>query len=148
MTSGRKLPRRQVGQKRSQVHEGFLGPKVCKETLTGRFSSLSFSYLAIYLAVPGLEFRHAGSLAAACKLYCGMGSSFLGLGLNPGLLHWERWVLATRPPGKSPGTFSSVGQGSLSQVPCIRTTLLWTEALRRSEPGLFSPAPPVLSHDA
>ena len=74
-------------------------------------------YLFIYLAVPGLscstqdlfQLQHVESLVVAHGLLvvaCGI--QFPDQGWNPGSLHWEREVLATGPPGKSPAEFISV----------------------------------------
>ena len=53
-------------------------------------------FLCIYLAVPscGCGMR---------TLSCSMWNWFPDQGSNPGPLHWEHRVLATGPPGKSPG---------------------------------------------
>ena len=56
-----------------------------------------FKCLFIHLAIPGSKLWHSGFLVAAC------GISFPDRGLNPGFLHWEWRVLASGPPGKSPG---------------------------------------------
>ena len=71
-----------------------------------------YIYLFIYqhLAVPGLgcsiKYLHCGmqdSFVVSCELLvvtCGI--CFPDKRLNKGSLHWECWVLAPGPPGKSP----------------------------------------------
>ena len=45
-----------------------------------------------------------GALVASCELLgAASGIWFPGQALNPGPLHWEHGVLASGPPGKSPG---------------------------------------------
>ena len=62
---------------------------------TGVFSFYMF-YLKknvfIYLAMPGLS--------------CGLWDLVPWPRIEPGPLHWERWILDSGPPGKSPGVFS------------------------------------------
>ena len=68
--------------------------------------------ICIYLFVPALScstqglpylLRHVVSIVVAHELLvAACGIQFPDQGSNLGPLHWERWVLATGPPGRSP----------------------------------------------
>ena len=61
-----------------------------------------FIYLAHRVLIVACEiFVAACTLLVVWTLSCERRIWFPDQGLNPGPLHWERWVLATGPPGKS-----------------------------------------------
>jgi len=68
------------------------------DSLWGRFLSFFFKHL---FGRAGSWSWHVWSSVPAYRLSCSLWDQFPDRGSNPGALHWERGVLATRPPGKS-----------------------------------------------
>ena len=79
-----------------------------------------YIFLNIYFICARSQLQDAGSSVAAC------GIQLPDQGSNPGPLHWEHGVLATRPSGKPPGKrFLKARKGRGSGVP----DHLWTFVL-------------------